>query len=48
VDEHRFVLIGLSNRRRLLVVIHSEQGKAIRIVSARRANRREKRTYEEE
>jgi hypothetical protein len=47
MDEHRFVLIGLSNRRRLLIVVHSEQGKAIRIISARRANRQERQSYEE-
>ncbi len=48
VDEHRFLLLGLSNRRRLLVVAHSERGEAIRIISGRRANRRERRSYEEE
>ena len=46
--EQRFLLLGLSNRRRLLVVAHSERGESIRIISARRANRRERRTYEEE
>jgi len=48
VDEQRFLLLGLSNRRRLLVVAHSERGEPIRIISARRADRRERRTYEEE
>ena len=48
VDEERFLLLGLSNRRRLLVVAHSEQAESIRIISARRANRRERRIYEEE
>jgi len=47
-DEQRFLLVGLSNRRRLLVVAHSERGQAIRIISARRANRQERRTYEED
>ncbi len=47
VDEERFLLLGLSNRRRLLVVAHSERGESIRIISARRANRRERRMYEE-
>ena len=46
-DEQRFLLLGLSNRRRLLVVAHSERGQSIRIFSARRATRRERRTYEE-
>ena len=48
VDEERFLLIGLSNRRRLLVVAHSERGESIRIISARWANRQERRTYEED
>ena len=46
-DEQRFLLLGLSNRRRLLVVAHSERGESIRIISARRVTRRERRTYEE-
>ena len=47
-DEERFLLVGLSNRRRLLVVAHAERGEAIRIISARRADRQERRTYEED
>jgi uncharacterized protein len=41
-------LLGLSNQRRLLVVAHAERGESIRIISARRPNRRERRTYEED
>lgn len=48
VDEQRFLLLGLSSRGRLLVVAHSERGDAIRIISARRVTRRERRTYAEE
>ena len=48
VDEQRFLLLGLSVRRRLLVVAHSDCGESIRIISARRANRRERRIYEED
>ena len=47
VDEERFLLLGVSNGRRLLVIAHTERGEAIRIISARRANRRERRIYEE-
>jgi uncharacterized DUF497 family protein len=47
VDEERFLLLGVSNRRRLLVVAHTERGESIRIISARRANRRERQVYEE-
>jgi uncharacterized DUF497 family protein len=45
--EERFVLIGESERRRVLVVIFTERGSAIRIVSARTATHRERRNYEE-
>jgi hypothetical protein len=45
--EERFVLVGESARRRLLVVMFTERGDAIRLLSARRATRRERRDYEE-
>ena len=44
----RFLLLGLSARGRLLVVAHTERGDAIRLISARRADRRERLSYEEE
>jgi hypothetical protein len=47
-DEDRFVLIGLSPAGRLLVVVHTDRGASIRIISARRATKRERRTYEQE
>jgi uncharacterized DUF497 family protein len=47
-DEHRYLLIGLSRTRRLLVVAHAERGDSIRIISARLASRREREAYEEE
>jgi uncharacterized DUF497 family protein len=46
-DEERWVTIGLSNRQRLLVVIHTEDEETIRIISARPADRLERRNYEE-
>jgi uncharacterized DUF497 family protein len=48
VGEERFILIGQSERRRLVVVAHVERGDLIRIISARLATRRERKTYEEE
>ena len=48
VGEERFVLMGLSNRDRLLVVAHVERGDLIRIISARLATRRERKTYRAE
>lgn len=47
VAERRFVTIGASLRGRLLVVAHSERNDTIRIISARRATRRERAFYEQ-
>ena len=44
--EDRFVLLGHSHRGRLLVVIHTERGDRIRIITARPATAIERRTYE--
>lgn len=45
-EEERFVTIGESNRRRLLVVVYTERGDNICIISARVATPRERRSYE--
>ena len=46
-DEERWLTMGLSSRQRLLVVVHIEEIETIRIISARLANRLERRKYEE-
>jgi uncharacterized protein len=46
-DEERWVTMGLSNRQRLLVVVHTEEDEMIRLISARTADRVERRKYEE-
>jgi uncharacterized DUF497 family protein len=46
-DEHRQILIGSSFQDRLLVVVHTERGDKIRIISARKATKRERNQYEE-
>ena len=48
-DEDRFVLLGLSYKLRLLVVCHAyrEDDAVIRIISARKANKREQAQYTE-
>jgi uncharacterized DUF497 family protein len=48
LEEHRFVLLGLSREQHLLTVMFVDRGEAIRILSARRATRRERRDYEED
>ena len=47
-EEERLVLPGFSQSKRLLTVMYVDRGEAIRIISARRAARREQRTYEKE
>jgi hypothetical protein len=47
-SEQRWITVGLSERRRVLVVSHTDQSdEVIRIISARRATRKERRFYEE-
>lgn len=45
-DENRFVLTGLSESRRHLVVVHADRGDRIRIISARLATAAERKRYE--
>ena len=45
--ERRFLIIGMSARRRILVVSHTDTGETTRIIGARAATRRERRFYEE-
>ena len=44
--EDRYVAIGLSNKGRILIVVHSENenGTEIRVMSARKATKKEKQT----
>ncbi len=44
--EIRFAILGRSHQGRLLVVVHTERGDNIRIISARQASRRERGYYE--
>ncbi len=46
-DEDRFLLLGLSDQDKLLVVAHVERGDDTRIINARLATRRERTKYEE-
>lgn len=47
IGEERYVIIGMSDSGRLLIVSHTDRESHIRIISARSANRQEKRFYEE-
>ena len=46
VDEQRLITVGYSSRGRLLVVSHTERGKAVRIISARLATIQERKRHE--
>jgi len=48
-NEDRFILLGMSAMLRVLIVCHccrDNKGKVIRIISARKANRKEQKQYE--
>ncbi len=45
MGEYRFLLLGLSASGSLLVISHTERGDRIRIISARRATKREQEQY---
>ena len=45
--EQRFATLGTDFLERLLVVVYTYRGATIRLISARRATRRERRAYEQ-
>jgi len=45
--ENRFITVGVTANFKTLVVVHLDRGERIRIISARNASLRERRTYEE-
>jgi len=47
MGESRWITFGVSDRGRLLVVCHTEEGDIIRLISARPATRSERKLYEE-
>lgn len=47
-EENRYIMVGMSNNFRLLIVAFSERDNRIRIISARPLTRAERKVYEEE
>ena len=45
-DEERWIAVGMSSINRILVVCYTLRGDEIRLISARRATRREVKDYE--
>ena len=43
--EQRFVAVGLSRTQKVVVVVYSLRGTSVRLISARRATRREVKFY---
>lgn len=46
VGERRYVTIGLGNAGEVLVIVYADRGGEYRLISARRATRRERQAYE--
>ena len=46
IQEERFLMIGLSNKHRILVISHMYYNETVRIISARQTTKREQRFYE--
>ena len=46
-EEQRYITIGMTERGTIIVVAHTQEEDTVRIISARRATRRERRFYEE-
>ncbi len=46
-DEERYLIVGQSNRGRLLIVSYTERRDSIRLISAREVTRTEREVYEE-
>ncbi len=47
-DEDRFIIMGESEKQRVVVVVYTERRKKIRLISARKATRVERKKYEED
>jgi uncharacterized DUF497 family protein len=47
VSEQRFITVGISRAGQVLMVAHTDRGDRVRIISARRTTRQERRHYEE-
>ncbi|MBM3131101.1 MAG: BrnT family toxin [Chloroflexi bacterium] len=47
LDEPRYIDIGISGKNRVLIVVYTERGNKIRLISCRKATATERRKYEE-
>ena len=47
ITEFRFITVGISRSGQVLMVAHTDRGDTIRIISARKTTRQERKYYEE-
>jgi uncharacterized DUF497 family protein len=47
LEEHRYIIIGLSTEGRVLIVSYAERNNTVRLINARQVTRTERETYEE-
>ncbi len=48
LDEYRFLTMGYSDRGRLILISHTDRQGKIRLISARKPTRNERKDYEED
>ena len=48
MEEPRFIILGLSEQGRIVVVAHTDDGEIVRITSARQATQGERKSFEED
>ncbi|MDP2177757.1 BrnT family toxin [Methylicorpusculum sp.] len=46
IQEERFIIIGVSDKNRILIISHTQLGETIRLISARQATKQERDFYE--
>lgn len=46
-NEERYLIVGQSNRERILILSYTERGNKIRLISAREVTPQEKKAYEQ-
>lgn len=47
IRENRFITVGISRFGRVLIISHTDRGKNVRIINARKTTRKEHKYYEE-
>jgi uncharacterized DUF497 family protein len=47
MEEQRFIIIGVSEQVRIILVAHTDDGETVRLISAREATSGERKYYEE-